>query len=231
MVRHRAIGGLFDPLVIYTVLRHNPFHGDGLDKPAGERHWLDDLNAAQRAAATYGELDASGACRAGPLLIIAGAGTGKTNTLAHRVAHLVLNGVAPERILLLTFSRRAAQEMIRRAQRIVAKATGGDEASAKAPAVARLAWAGTFHSVANRLLRRYAAQVGLQRGFSVMDRGDSADLLDLARQDARAFRERTSASRARTRASRSIRIASTRAARSSARSPTFSRGAPSGTTS
>jgi len=153
-----------------------------LDKPVGQRHWLDDLNGAQRAAATYGGLDDRGACRSGPLLIIAGAGTGKTNTLAHRVAHLVLNGVAPERILLLTFSRRASQEMIRRARRIVAKATGGDEASAKAPAVARLSWAGTFHSIANRLLRRYAEQVGLQRAFSVMDRGDSADLLDLARQ-------------------------------------------------
>jgi len=151
--------------------------------PAGEKHWLDDLNAAQRAAATYGAADAADACAAGPLLIIAGAGTGKTNTLAHRVAHLVLNRVPPERILLLTFSRRASQEMIRRARRIVAKATGGRDGSDNSPAVARLAWAGTFHSIANRLLRHYAAHVGLQPAFSVMDRGDSADLLDLARQD------------------------------------------------
>ena len=149
----------------------------------GQRHWLDELNAEQRAAATYGEAGERGACKAGPLLIIAGAGTGKTNTLAHRVAHLILSGVAPERILLLTFSRRASQEMIRRARRIVAKATGGDEDAGKAPAVSRLAWAGTFHSIANRLLRRYAEQVGLARAFSVMDRGDSADLLDLARQE------------------------------------------------
>ncbi len=127
-----------------------------------------ELNAQQDAAATYGARDAAGTWRAGPLLIIAGAGTGKTNTLAHRVAHLVLNGVAPERILLLTFSRRASEEMIRRARRIA-----GD---------ACLTWAGTFHSVANRLLRHYALNVGLNPQFSVIDRGDSADLMDIARQ-------------------------------------------------
>ncbi|MEN3352402.1 MAG: ATP-dependent helicase UvrD/PcrA, partial [Betaproteobacteria bacterium] len=144
---------------------------------------LETLNAAQRAAATYGSLDATGGWKAGPLLIIAGAGTGKTNTLAHRVAHLVLSGVPPERVLLLTFSRRAAQEMLRRARKIVAAATARSEASAEheAPGVARLTWSGTFHSIANRLLRRYAAQVGLQPAFSVVDRGDSADLMDLAR--------------------------------------------------
>ena len=78
------------------------------------------------------------------LLIIAGAGTGKTNALAHRVAHLVLEGGAPERILLLTFTRRAALEMTRRASRIVAEAHRS----------VRLPWSGTFHSVANRLIRR-----------------------------------------------------------------------------
>jgi len=78
------------------------------------------LNPAQRAAARFGERGDDAAFRAGPLLIVAGAGTGKTNTLAHRVAHLMLEGVSPERILLLTFTRRAAQEMTRRAQRIVA---------------------------------------------------------------------------------------------------------------
>jgi DNA helicase-2/ATP-dependent DNA helicase PcrA len=137
--------------------------------------WLERLNAAQREAATYGEAEAGG-WRAGPLLVIAGAGTGKTDTLAHRVAHLVLNGVAPERLLLLTFSRRAAQEMTRRAQRIVARAQGAE------PRAASLSWAGTFHSVANRLLRRYGAQLGLDASFSVIDRGDAADLIDLARQ-------------------------------------------------
>jgi DNA helicase-2/ATP-dependent DNA helicase PcrA len=145
--------------------------------------WLDGLNTAQRQAATYGAADSKGAWAAGPLLVIAGAGTGKTNTLAHRVAHLMLEGVAPERLLLLTFSRRASQEMIRRARRIVARATARSAEDENAPGAARLAWAGTFHSVANRLLRRYAAQVGLQPAFTVIDRGDSADLLDFARQE------------------------------------------------
>ena len=141
---------------------------------------LDKLNPAQRAAATFGAQGAAGGWHSPPLLVVAGAGTGKTNTLAHRVAHLILNGVAPERVLLLTFSRRAAQELARRAQMIVAdalKAASGNHAAV------RLAWAGTFHSVANRLLRQYAAQLGLASGFSVMDRGDAADLLDVARQE------------------------------------------------
>lgn len=137
------------------------------------------LNPAQLAAVQYGERARAGGWHAGPLLVIAGAGTGKTNTLAHRVAHLMLNGVAPEKILLLTFSRRAAEEMARRAQRVVATALGR---GTDAPAV-RLPWAGTFHSVANRLLRRYARELGLAPGFSVMDRGDAADLLDVARQE------------------------------------------------
>ena len=145
------------------------------------------LNPAQLAGAGYGVRSAAGAWTSGPLLVIAGAGTGKTNTLAHRVAHLVLNGVTPERILLLTFSRRAAEEMLRRAHRIVAqslaaKRGGGSAASPEASGV-RLPWAGTFHSVANRLLRRYARHIGLEPGFSVMDRGDSADLLDVARHE------------------------------------------------
>ena len=80
------------------------------------------LNAAQREAVTHGECAAGGGVRAGPLLVIAGAGTGKTSTLAHRVAHLLLAGVAPERMLLLTFTRRAALEMTRRAQRVMAAA-------------------------------------------------------------------------------------------------------------
>ncbi len=144
------------------------------------------LNPAQFAAVGYGSRPAGTAWTSGPLLVIAGAGTGKTNTLAHRVAHLALNGVAPERILLLTFSRRAAEEMLRRAHRIVAQSLaakrGGLTVSPEASGV-RLPWAGTFHSVANRLLRRYARQIGLEPGFSVMDRGDSADLLDVARHE------------------------------------------------
>jgi DNA helicase-2/ATP-dependent DNA helicase PcrA len=104
-----------------------------------------------------------------PLLIIASAGTGMTSTLAHRVAHLVLEGVAPERILLLTFTRRAALEMTRRAGRIVAEAHRS----------VRLPWSGTFHSVANRLIRRHCATVGPTESFSVLDRGDAADLMDV----------------------------------------------------
>ncbi len=134
---------------------------------------LDTLNPAQRAAARYGERAAGQAFSAGPLLIIAGAGTGKTNTLAHRVAHLVQEGVNPQRILLLTFTRRAAAEMTRRAQRILGEAR--EEV--------KLPWSGTFHSIANRLIRRYAARVGLDANFSVLDRGDAADLMDLVRHE------------------------------------------------
>ena len=149
---------------------------------------LEALNPAQRAAAVFGARDAAGRYAAGPLLVIAGAGTGKTNTLAHRVAHLVLQGVDPARVLLLTFTRRAAEEMTRRAERLVSSALHAARASrtrapgALAPAV-RLPWAGTFHSIANRLLRQYARAAGLDAGFTVLDRGDSADLLDMARQE------------------------------------------------
>ena len=144
------------------------------------------LNPAQREAARFGTRDERGAYSCGPLLIIAGAGTGKTNTLAHRVAHLVLEGVSPERILLLTFTRRAALDMTRRAQRIVATVIGekaGAESAAGAEVAVRLPWSGTFHSIANRLIRRNAASVGLDGNFSVLDRGDAADLMDLVRHE------------------------------------------------
>src|SRR5690606_9431905 len=137
------------------------------------------LNPAQHAAVTHGER-CEGGFRAGPLLVIAGAGTGKTMTVAHRVAPLVLEGVAPERLLLLTFTRRAAEEMTRRAERIV-RAAACKRGLAGTPT--RLPWAGTFHSIANRLLRRFAANLGLDPGFSVADRGDAADLLDVLRHD------------------------------------------------
>ncbi len=142
---------------------------------------LEVLNSEQRAAATWGECDGARRVRAGPLLVIAGAGTGKTQTLAHRVAHLVLHGVDPARILLLTFSRRAAEEMTRRAERIVAAALARPGAAGGATRASRLPWAGTFHSIANRLLRLHAREVGLDPTFSVIDRGDSADLLDVVR--------------------------------------------------
>ncbi|HUO96747.1 MAG TPA: ATP-dependent helicase [Steroidobacteraceae bacterium] len=135
------------------------------------------LNTEQTEAAEFGERDARGRFVAGPLLIIAGAGTGKTNTLAHRVAHLVLEGVDPARVLLLTFTRRAAEEMTRRAERIVAAVHGARGAAARLP------WAGTFHSIGNRLLRHHAREVGLDPAFTVLDRADSADLLDLVRHE------------------------------------------------
>src|SRR5687768_962860 len=136
---------------------------------------FDRLNARQREAACYDSR---------PLLIIAGAGTGKTNTLAHRVAHLILQGVAPEAILLLTFTRRAALEMTRRTQGIVAEALAekAGKTSAPGPAV-RLPWSGTFHSIANRLIRRHCSRVGLDETFGVLDRGDAADLMDVVRHE------------------------------------------------
>jgi len=141
------------------------------------------LNPAQLRAATHGVAGTRG-FEAAPLLIIAGAGTGKTNTLAHRVAHLLLKRVAPERILLLTFTRRAAQEMLHRAELIAGETLRANRGVAPFHAnAARLLWSGTFHSIGNRLLREYAAVLGLDPAFSVVDRGDAADLLDFLRQD------------------------------------------------
>ena len=139
------------------------------------------LNPAQREAATYGETRAAGGVSAAPLLVIAGAGTGKTSTLAHRVAHLLLEGVAPERLLLLTFSRRAAIEMTRRAQQVVADALRSAPGPGGQPAHVRLPWSGTFHAIGNRLLREYAGRLGLDPSFSVLDRSDAADLMDVVR--------------------------------------------------
>jgi DNA helicase-2/ATP-dependent DNA helicase PcrA len=142
---------------------------------------LGTLNPAQRQAASYGERSEEKGFSSGPLLVIAGAGTGKTMTLAHRVAHLVISGVSPERILLLTFTRRASQEMTRRVESIVRSATKG---LGKPPLPSGgLPWSGTFHSVANRLLRRFSHNLGLDPGFSVLDRGDAADILDVVRHE------------------------------------------------
>ena len=133
------------------------------------------LNPEQRRAVEFGGADVTGAP---PLLIIAGAGSGKTNTLAHRVAHLVVSGVDSRRIMLLTFSRRAAAEMTRRVERITALALRG-----KAGPTHALTWSGTFHAIGARLLREYAPQIGLDRAFTIHDREDSADLLNLIRHD------------------------------------------------
>ncbi len=136
------------------------------------------LDPAQRAAVEHG-IGAEGRIDAGPLLVIAGAGSGKTGTLAHRVARLVAAGADPGRILLLTFSRRAADEMGRRVRRILA------QAAADRPGLARaeLPWAGTFHAIGARLLRDYAGRIGLDPGFSIHDREDSADLMNLVRHE------------------------------------------------
>ena len=143
--------------------------------------YLDVLNPAQREAAVFGERRDGEALGAGPLLIVAGAGTGKTMTLAHRVAHLVVEGVDTGRILLLTFTRRAALEMTRRVESILRQALAGRTAGALPAGI--LPWSGTFHSVGNRMLRRFAPNLGLDPGFSVLDRGDAADLMDVARHE------------------------------------------------
>ncbi len=146
---------------------------------ASEFEPLAGLNPAQRAAATFGIAANAGAPRSPPLLIIAGAGTGKTQTLTHRVAHLVVNGARTERILLLTFARRMAAEMIRRVERICADRRHAGSALAAGP----FEWAGTFHAVGARLLRMHATTIGLDAEFSILDRSDAEDLLDLVRDD------------------------------------------------
>ena len=126
------------------------------------------LNAEQRAAVEHG-------ADAAALLVIAGAGSGKTMTLAARVAHLVRLGADPQRLLLLTFSRRAAQEMERRAGTLVQRALGLSHAPS-------LPWAGTFHGVGARLLREHAPTIGLPADFTIHDRTDAEDLMGWTRQ-------------------------------------------------
>lgn len=144
---------------------------------------LEKLNAAQRKAVAYGDPVQPKGFEAGPLLIIAGAGTGKTSTLAHRVAHLAINGVDPARILMLTFTRRAALEMRRRAHEICKTALDDALGGLSQTIVQRLSWAGTFHAIGNRLLRHYARHLSLDPQFTVIDRADSADLIDSIRQE------------------------------------------------
>jgi len=129
-----------------------------------DRAWLEALNDEQRAAATATDPT---------LLILAGAGTGKTTTLSARVAWLITEGASAERILLLTFTRRAAREMLQRAEAMVERSRprGGQ------------AIGGTFHSVAHRMVRMHAASLGLDENFGVLDAGDAADLLDMLREE------------------------------------------------
>ena len=149
-----------------------------MQQATATRDLREQLNDAQAQAARFGRPADGGGYESGPLLVIAGAGTGKTMTLAHRVAHLIVNGVDPQRILLLTFTRRAAEEMCRRVESIAGSAGPGAGSFG-----GKLPWSGTFHSVGNRLLRRYAHNLGLDPGFSVLDRGDAADLLDVVRHE------------------------------------------------
>ncbi|HUG25712.1 ATP-dependent helicase [Piscinibacter sp.] len=135
-----------------------------------------ELNDAQRDAVEHGLGDTPGESSA--LLVIAGAGSGKTKTLASRVARLVLAGADPQRLLLLTFSRRAAAEMARRAGAMLHAALGLRTSSAP-PA---LPWAGTFHGIGARLLRDCAAHIGLSPSFTILDRADAEDLMGLVRQ-------------------------------------------------
>lgn len=144
---------------------------------AGAADPLAQLNPAQRAAVVQGVGDR--AAPGAPLLVIAGAGSGKTNTLAHRVAHLIAHGADPGRILLLTFSRRAADEMGRRVRRILTQMSAGRPGLAQAG----LHWSGTFHAIGARLLRDYAGRIGLDPGFTIHDREDAGDLMNLARHE------------------------------------------------
>jgi len=126
-----------------------------------EPRWREGLNEAQQAAVEHD---------GGPLLVVAGAGTGKTRTLASRVARLIDEGQDPDRILLLTFTRRAAREMVRRADSL--GATGASKV-----------WGGTFHAIGHRLLRQHGPAVGLPPRLSVLDQGDATELLGVVRTD------------------------------------------------
>lgn len=136
------------------------------------------LNPEQRAAVEHD----IGSQAPRPLLVVAGAGSGKTNTLAHRVARLIGAGADPQRILLLTFSRRAAGEMSQRASGVLHRLLGRG-AAARTQAPVSLPWAGTFHSIGARLLREFAGRIGLDPQFTIHDRGDAEDLMGMVRHE------------------------------------------------
>mgnify|MGYP000306632378 CR=1 FL=1 len=129
---------------------------------------MEPLNPAQKAAVNHGME---------PLLIVAGAGTGKTATLVHRVAKLIADGIDPSRILLLTFTRRAAAEMLHRAGALIARLGRGSDAAGRV-------WGGTFHATANRLLRQFGRRIQLSSDFTILDQGDAEDLMNLVRSEA-----------------------------------------------
>jgi len=132
--------------------------------------WLEQLNEEQRAAVTHDD---------GPLRILAGAGTGKTTALTARVAWLLSNGTPPERLLLLTFTRRAARQMLHRTGMMLAAQQRANPLRQAAGHVV----GGTFHAVAHRILRRYAEALGIPEGFSVLDPADAADVIDFVREE------------------------------------------------
>ena len=148
------------------------------DLPPMTVTYLETLNREQRRAVEHG-VRKKNAAPGTALLVIADAGSGKTNTVAHRVAHLIVNGADPRRILLMTFSRRAAAEMTRRVERIARQVIG----SSAGVMTEALTWAGTFHGIGARLLREYADQIGIAPAFTIHDREDSADLMNLVRHE------------------------------------------------
>ena len=149
---------------------------------------LAELNDEQRQAVLHGD---------DPLLVIAGAGTGKTATLAHRVAYKIATGTDPGRILLLTFTRRAAAEMLRRVDGILRRlevearrsaaadieGQGGPASRQSAQAASAKVWGGTFHATATRLLRLHGRSIGLDPSFTILDRGDAEDLMGVLRTE------------------------------------------------
>ncbi len=134
---------------------------------------LEGLNCEQRQAVQHGDR---------PLRIVAGAGTGKTKTLVHRVAQQIQQGIAPGRILLLTFTRRAAAEMLRRVDGLLRQLHGNGRQHGGGSQIQSI-WGGTFHAIATRMLRLYACAAGLEPAFTILDRGDSEDLLDVVRTE------------------------------------------------
>ncbi len=140
------------------LLKTQPAVGDA-DESKFRIRYAEALNAQQLAAVVH---------RDGPLLVIAGAGSGKTRTLIYRVARLIESGVAPGAILLLTFTRRAAQEMLRRVEQLIGE-RGGQVSG------------GTFHSFANQVLRQYGNLIGLKPNFTILDRADMEDIINLLR--------------------------------------------------